>query len=31
MSVDKLKSSLKKVLEEAVKSIKNVNRLSDLE
>ena len=31
MSVDKLKSSLKKVLEEAVKSIKNVNSLSDLE
>ena len=31
MSVDTLKSSLKKVLEEAVKSIKNVNTLSDLE
>ncbi len=31
MSVDTLKNSLKKVLEEAVKSIKNVNTLSDLE
>ncbi len=31
MSVDILKNSLKKVLEEAVKSIKNVNSLSDLE
>ena len=31
MSVDTLKNSLKKVLDEAVKSIKDVNTLSDLE